>query len=84
MAHQRGVLGLTTDAVSRLRVPIEVVPVIAVGKPIISPSEARRRFGIVREALRFHGEPLDGLRLWAVEQTGQLSVTDATELDARF
>ena len=84
MVHQRGVLGLSADVAPRLRAPIEVVPVIAVGKPIINPREARKRFGIVRHALRAHGEPLHGLRLWAVEETLELSITDATDLDARF
>lgn len=84
MVGQRVVLGLTTTEVPRLRVPIEVVPVIAVGRPIRNPPEARKRFGIVRDALRAQGEPLDGLRLWSVEKTGELSVTDATDIDDRF
>ena len=84
MAMQRLALGLATTSIPQLRVPIEVVPVIAVGKPIVSPREARKRFGIVRDALRTHGEPLDGLQLWSVEETGELSVTDATDIDDRF
>ncbi len=84
MARQRRALGLAPGAIPELRRPIEVVPVIAVGKPIISPREARRRFALVREALRDHGEPLEGLALWAVEETGELSITGATDLDARF
>ena len=84
MAHQRAALGLGSSAVPPLSDPIEVVPVIAVGKPIKNPSEARERFALIRDALRTHGEPLDGLRLWAVEKTLELAVTDATDLEELF
>jgi len=46
--------------------------------------ETLERLAIVRAALREAGEPLTGLRFWAIEQTGDVSITDATELDERF
>jgi hypothetical protein len=81
MLHQRVALGLVTGPVPRLRVPIEVVPVIAIGKPLTSRREAPQRFAVIREALARAGEPLDGLQLWAIEETGDVSAVDAQDLD---
>lgn len=85
MARQRAALELGSTEAPRLRDPIEIVPVIAVGKPITHLPEARERFGIVLSALRKAGEPLAGLQLWAIDATdGNVCVTNATELDERF
>ncbi len=84
MAQQRAALGLGSTEAPRLRDPIEIVPVIAVGTPISNPRHARPRFGIVRKALCESGEPLTGLQLWAIDISGDISMTDATELDERF
>jgi hypothetical protein len=81
MARQRVALGLSSGSVPSLRLPIEVVPVIAIGKPLTSRREAPERFELVRRALRSAGESLDGLTLWAIEATGELSVVDASGLD---
>lgn len=83
MARQRAALQLGAPPPT-LAEQIEVVPVIAIGKPITSPRGLPERFALVREALAEAGEPLAGLRLWAIEGTGEISVTDATELDERF
>jgi hypothetical protein len=81
MARQRAMLALTSPSVPKLRRPIEVIPVIAIGKPLTSRREASHRFAAVREALKDAGEPLEGLTLWAVEETGALSALDACDLD---
>ena len=84
MARQRAALGLGSTDLPGVGDRIEIVPVIAVGKPLTRRRGARERHAIVREALREAGEPLAGLRLWAIEETGELSVTDATDFDERF
>jgi hypothetical protein len=84
MAQQRAALGLGSTEALRLRDPIEIVPVFAVGTPISSPRDARTRFELVRNALRESGESLTGLQLWAINMSGDISITDATELDERF
>ena len=81
MARQRAALGLTSATVPKLRIPIEVVPVIAIGKPVTSRREAPVRFAAVRQALQQAGEPLSRLQIWAVEETGVLSALDAMDLD---
>lgn len=84
MAQQRAALGLGSTETPRLRDPIEIVPVIAVGTPISNPRVARTRFGIVRSALRESGESLTGLQLWAINMNGDISITYATDLDEPF
>jgi hypothetical protein len=84
MVRQRAALALGSTEAPELCEPIEIVPVIAVGKPMTRRRETLERLAIVRAALREAGEPLTGLRFWAIEQTGDVSITDATELDERF
>lgn len=85
MARQRAALKLGSTAAPRLRDPIELVPVIAVGKPITHLSEASERFRVVRNSLREAGEALTGLQLWAIDAAdGKVAITNATELDERF
>ena len=84
MARQRATLGLTSASVPKLRLPVEIVPVdrrrqaadVAPG----GTAAVRGRFGKRSEIA---GEPLEGLTLWAVEQTGALSALDAHDLDDR-
>lgn len=80
MAGQRLALGLNGCVAPRVRLPIEIVPVIAVGKPMTSRRQAPDRFDIVREALRAAGEPLHDLQIWCVELSGELTCTDAESL----
>jgi len=64
--------------------PIELVPVIAVGGPVTGRAVVQPRFDEVRAALGAANEPLDGLQLWKIDHDGEVSITDATELDERF
>lgn len=80
MARQRLALALNDRPAAKVRLPIEIVPVIAVGRPMTRRHEALNRFETVRAALRQAGEPLDGLQIWCVEQSGELSFTDGTML----
>lgn len=84
MAAQRAALGLGSTEVPPLCDPREIAPVIAVGKPVKEREEAHRKVELVRDALREVEEPLTGLRFWAIEKTGEISITDALELDERF
>lgn len=80
MAAQRLALGLNGRGAPRIRLPIEVVPVIAVGKPMTRRKEAPERFDVVLDALHAAGEPLEGLQIWGVELSGKLTCTDAASL----
>jgi hypothetical protein len=84
MAAQRSDLGLGPTEPPRLRMPIELVPVIAVGGPVTGRAVVQPRFDEVRAALGAANEPLDGLQLWKIDHDGEVSITDATELDERF
>lgn len=84
MAAQRAALGLNDRQAAQLRDPIEIVPVIAVGKPVVERHEVHDHIELVRDALRAVGEPLTGLEFWAIEETGLISLSDATCLNARF
>jgi hypothetical protein len=90
MAHQRAALGLGSPEQHRLSETIEVVPVLAIGRPMLGREEAGERFRIVNDALQEAGDPLSGLlsglRLWAIDvaETGEITITDASELDERF
>jgi hypothetical protein len=88
MARQRAALGLGLPEPNRLAAKLEVVPVLAIGKPIIDAQQIRHQFKIVRDALNEDGEPLNGLlndlRFCAIEKSGEISIIDASELDERF
>jgi hypothetical protein len=83
MAGQRTALGLFGNKAPKLGDPIKVVPVIAIGKPV-GGGERCRRFKQTLDCVKRSDKSLEGLSVWAVEESGELSSTDATELDERF
>jgi hypothetical protein len=88
MARQRAALGLGSREQQQLSATIEVVPVLAIGKPMDDREDVRERFEIVLDALNEAGEPLcgllSGLRFCAIEESGEVSIIDASELDEGF
>ena len=84
MAAQRSQLGLGSAEIPRLRLPIEVVPVVAVGGRVTRRRDVQPHFKVVRDALMAANEPLEGMQLWKIDHDGEVSITDATELDERF
>ena len=87
MARQRAALGLGLPEPNRPSAKFEVIPVLAIGKPMID-GQQRRQFKIVRDALNEAGEPLsrllNDLRFGAIETSGKISMIDAAQLDERF
>ena len=84
MAQQRVELGLTTAPTHDVRLPVDVVPVIAFGTPVLKREDSAARFERVREAVDECGVDLPALELWTVSNSGEVTRTDALGLDERF
>ena len=79
MVEQRAQLGLAPVERWRLGSPIEIVPVIAVGTPVVGEN-VLQRFACVRDALSARGDVLQGLQLWGIDKGGNVTRTQAANL----
>jgi hypothetical protein len=60
--------------------PVTLVPVVAIGQPLKSPTVANERMRLVRDALADNGVPLPELEVWSVDARGRPSRVQLGEL----